>query len=61
MTSLMKSVPQREHKERSQVRSRQRYGLLEKKKDYVLRARDLPFQKETSVSSSQARSRAKPR
>ncbi|KAJ1662879.1 hypothetical protein IW140_005395 [Coemansia sp. RSA 1813] len=38
--SLRKFAPRREHKERSQLRGRKRLGLLEKHKDYVLRAKD---------------------
>eukprot|EP00833_Pecoramyces_ruminatium_P002813 jgi/Orpsp1_1/1176845/evm.model.c7180000059228.1 len=40
MSSLRNAVHRREHRERSQLASRERLGLLEKHKDYVLRARD---------------------
>ncbi|TDH69204.1 hypothetical protein CCR75_008496 [Bremia lactucae] len=40
MSSLRNVVKRREHKERGQLRERQKLGLLEKHKDYVKRARD---------------------
>jgi len=43
MSSLRNAVQRRNHKERGQLTSRERLGLLEKKKDYVLRAKDFHF------------------
>jgi U3 small nucleolar RNA-associated protein 11 len=40
MSSWKKFAPRKEHKERSQPLKRKRFGLLEKHKDYVIRARD---------------------
>lgn len=40
MSSLRNAVKRKTHKERAQPADRRKYGLLEKHKDYVLRARD---------------------
>eukprot|EP01095_Lingulamoeba_sp_RSL-Kostka_P005682 TRINITY_DN171_c0_g2_i1.p1 TRINITY_DN171_c0_g2~~TRINITY_DN171_c0_g2_i1.p1 ORF type:complete len:311 (-),score=123.47 TRINITY_DN171_c0_g2_i1:114-1046(-) len=40
MASLRNAAKRKTHKERGQISSRKKYGLLEKKKDYKLRAQD---------------------
>ncbi|KAJ3676149.1 hypothetical protein LUZ60_003561 [Juncus effusus] len=47
MSSLRNAIPRRAHKERPQPESRKRFGLLEKHKDYVLRARNYHRKEET--------------
>ncbi|KAJ3319315.1 UTP11-like, U3 small nucleolar ribonucleoprotein [Boothiomyces sp. JEL0866] len=53
MSSLRKAAPRRTHKERSQPQARQHLGLLEKKKDYVLRARDYHRKEDTLLKLKQ--------
>ncbi|XP_006832868.2 probable U3 small nucleolar RNA-associated protein 11 [Amborella trichopoda] len=47
MSSLRNALPRRVHKERAQPRHREKFGILEKHKDYVIRARQYQKKAET--------------
>ncbi|RAL51876.1 unnamed protein product [Cuscuta campestris] len=47
MSSFKNAIPRRAHKERAQPASRKKFGLLEKKKDYVKRAQAYHKKEET--------------
>lgn len=47
MSSFKNAIPRRAHKERAQPDSRKKFGLLEKKKDYVKRAQAYHKKEET--------------
>ncbi|KIW94285.1 uncharacterized protein Z519_05601 [Cladophialophora bantiana CBS 173.52] len=53
MSSLRNAVSRRPHKERSQPASREKWGLLEKHKDYSLRAQDYNLKKKKLSQLSQ--------
>ncbi|EXJ68657.1 uncharacterized protein A1O5_08451 [Cladophialophora psammophila CBS 110553] len=53
MSSLRNAVSRRPHKERSQPTSREKWGLLEKHKDYSLRAQDYNLKKKKLSQLSQ--------
>ncbi|CAG8426071.1 unnamed protein product [Penicillium salamii] len=46
MSSMRNAVQRRNHKERGQVQGREKWGLLEKHKDYSLRAKDYNAKKD---------------
>ena len=59
MTATFKNaIPQRTYRERAQPVSRQRLGLLEKHKDYVLRARDF-HKKQSFIKNLKEKARFK--
>ncbi|KAM3569134.1 hypothetical protein VYU27_008765, partial [Nannochloropsis oceanica] len=51
--SLRNAIPRKTNKERSQPAARKKYGLLEKHKDYVERAKDFNRKKKTISSLRQ--------
>ncbi|PVU97172.1 hypothetical protein BB561_000724 [Smittium simulii] len=58
MSSFRKSNPRRDHKERAQPVNRSKYGLLEKHKDYVARAKNYHF-KQDRLTALRERARNK--
>jgi hypothetical protein len=47
MSSLKNAISRRTHKERAQPAARKKFGLLEKHKDYVVRAKDFHRKEKT--------------
>src|SRR5438046_3120507 len=60
MSSMQNAIPRRSHKERAQPYSRVRRGLLEKRKDYVLRAQDYKRKQSTLKRLSEKASERNP-
>ncbi|KAK5060196.1 hypothetical protein LTR84_010081 [Exophiala bonariae] len=53
MSSMRNAVARRPHRERGQIKSREKWGLLEKHKDYSLRAKDYNLKKKKIAQLSQ--------
>jgi len=53
MSSLRNAVSRRVHRERGQIQSREKWGILEKHKDYSLRAKDYNTKKKKIAQLSQ--------
>ncbi|PPS19329.1 hypothetical protein GOBAR_AA01244 [Gossypium barbadense] len=56
MSSLRNAISRRAHKERAQLSSRRKFGLLEKHKDYVVRAKAFHKKEETLRAKTQGES-----
>lgn len=53
MSSLRNAVARRPHRERGQIKSREKWGILEKHKDYSLRAKDYNLKKKKIAQLSE--------
>lgn len=60
MSSMHNAIPRRSHKERSQPHSRTKRGLLEKRKDYLLRSQDHKRKQQTLKRLSEKASERNP-
>ena len=60
MSTMRNAIPRRSHRERPQPHSRTKKGLLEKRKDYVLRAKDYKRKQTTLKRLSEKASERNP-
>ena len=60
MSSMRNAIPRRSHRERPQPYSRTKHGLLEKRKDYVLRSQDYKRKQATLKRLSEKASERNP-
>ena len=58
LASLKNAIPKRKYRERSQLQKRKHLGLLEKHKDYKLRAKDF-HNKEDKINKLKTKARLK--